>query len=143
MSAQSLKYVRSDKGQETRRRYYEKTKQKDHERKRARRAIYAQEHPDKVRARSLFGKAIKHGFIKRPDDKPNWHNRWEFHHPDHTRPYYGVWVNPSEHRRIDAGQVECPRCHDYTQDVLRLLLDEWGLSSSLAKLTEVSADVAV
>jgi hypothetical protein len=125
-SKQSLKYVKSDKGKAARRQYYEKTKHKAADRKRERRHAYAKDNPEKVRARSLFGKAVRHGFISRPDTEPDWYNRWEFHHPDHSRPFFGTWVNPSEHRQIDAGSAPCPDCTDYSPDVLNGVLIEWG-----------------
>jgi hypothetical protein len=128
---QARKYIRSERGRETRRRYYQLHKPEYTESKRQKRAEYAAENPEKMRARHLVGNAVRRGYIDKPENDRNWHNRWEFHHPDHTRPYYGVWVSPSEHRLIENGEMECPPCTDYTEQVYRRLMEDWGLTDIL------------
>ena len=96
--------------------------------RRAYRAQYAKDHPKRVRARLLLGKAVKHGYIPKPSTERAWYNNWEFHHPDYARPYYGVWVTRPDHRRIDDGRAECPPCTDWEPVVRRALLDDWDLA---------------
>lgn len=122
------KYIHSDKGKETRRRYYERTKTRWMELKREKRTIYAKDNPEKVRARQLIGNAVRRGYIPKPEDSRDWYNRWEFHHPDYSRPYYGVWLLTPDHRNVEYGNMECPACTDYSDVVRKNLLKDWGLA---------------
>lgn len=61
-------------------------------------------------ARWKFLFAIKRGWIIRPEGK-------QFHHPDYSRPYFGAWLTALEHRQVHAGWIECPPCHDYSEQV--------------------------
>lgn len=122
----SSKYINSEKGRVTRFKYYEKTKSRWFERKREKRAVYAEENPEKIKVRQLIGNAVRRGYIPKPDNTRNWHNRWEFHHPDYTRPYYGVWLTTSDHRNVENGNMECPECTDYSEIVKKNLLKDWG-----------------
>lgn len=100
--------------------------------KRAYRARYAKDHPEKVRARLLVGKAVKRGYIPRPSTDRAWYNNWEFHHPDYARPYYGVWVTRPHHRLIDDGRIKSPRCTDWEPIVIKGLVRDWGLAALAA-----------
>lgn len=95
--------------------------------KREARRKYAAKFPEKVKARILLGEAVRMGFIRRPGESRNWHNKFEFHHPDHSRPYYGVWLTPKDHRLVDLGRKDCPPCVDYADYVKSMLLKKWGL----------------
>lgn len=53
--------------------------------------------------------AVAAGRIKRVEGKV-------FHHPDYSRPLYGCWVTPAEHKAIHAGKLACPECLDYAFD---------------------------
>lgn len=64
-------------------------------------------------ARDKFKFACRRGWIKRKIGK-------HFHHPDYSRPYYGVWVTPIEHRRIHTDLMKCPPCIDYTDAVNKI-----------------------
>ncbi len=125
---QALRYLQSERGQQTRQAYYDKHKSDGLERRRERRKEYAEANQEEVRCRWLLGNAIRRGYIQRPNGGRNWRNNWEFHHPDHSRPYFGVWVSPSEHRLIDMGKAPCPPCADYTAQVRERVLADWGLS---------------
>ncbi len=125
---QVQRYTHSKKGKATRKRYYEKHKGEHSGRRRELRKQYAEAHPQEIRARWLLGNAIRRGYIDRPGPGRNWQNQWEFHHPDHKRPYYGAWIAPPEHRLIDLGQRECPECTDYTEQVRARVLADWGLN---------------
>jgi hypothetical protein len=121
------KYLDTEKARATRRAWAQKNRAKVSERKRERRAEYAAQNPERVRAQQLVGNAVRRGFMPKPEEKPDWWNRWEFHHPDTSRPYYGVWLNPSDHRLVENGKKSCPPCTDHTEDVRRCLLTAWGL----------------
>lgn len=95
--------------------------------KREARKRYAAKYPEKVRARLLVGDAIRMGFIKPLEESRNWHNHFEFHHPDHSRPYYGVWLSRKDHTAVERGRKECPPCVDYSDYVKLALLKKWGL----------------
>jgi len=123
----SRKYIYSEKGIETRQKYYEQHKSDHMEYKKTKRNIYAEQNPEKVRARWLLGNAVRKGYIPKPENSRTWHNHWEFHHPDHSRPFYGVWLTPSEHRLMELGQIPCPECVDYTEIVRQRVLADWGL----------------
>lgn len=131
-------YHLSDKGRAKRREYYEKTKGKHMERKRAARERHAIENPEEVRARHLLGQAVRMGFIPKPPNEVTrtWNNRWEFHHPDHSRPYFGCWVRPSDHRMIDKGKMPCPPCTDWTDAVVSGVAKSWGLCRAVLKAVE-------
>lgn len=121
------RYLQSERGKQARRKYYEAHKSDHMEYKRKRSAEYKIVNPEKVRARWLLGNAVRHGFIPRPEASRNWQNNWEFHHPDHKRPYYGVWVTPPDHRLIDLGKKECPPCKDWISEVRNGVMREWKL----------------
>lgn len=70
--------------------------------------------PEREKANSKLRGAIRQGYIRRPEVG------LQFHHPDYSRPYFGVWVTALEHRRIHAGIIECPPCIDYQEQVERL-----------------------
>ncbi len=117
-------------GKITRRAYYEKTKHLHMKRKREYRKRYAQMYPERVLARHLLGQAVKMG-PKPPNERTrSWGNRWEFHHPDYSRPYYGCWLKTPQHRLIDLGKVKCPPCIDYEPRVRFNVLLSWGLNES-------------
>lgn len=124
---QQQQYIHSDKGRITRQAYYAANKGSHTDRKRQRRKQYSEENPEKVRARWLLGNAVRRGYIDKPTNDRHWYNNWEFHHPDHSKPYYGVWVSPSDNRLIDLGKKLCPPCTDYTERVREKLLSDWGL----------------
>jgi hypothetical protein len=126
--AQSRRYIHSDRGQQTRRIYADRTRQVQAAAKRRRRAAYAVRNPEKVKARELAGNAVRRGYMSPPKPDRNWHNQWEFHHPDHSRPYYGVWVTTMDHSAIERGIMECPPCVDYSAHVRQRLLEDWGLT---------------
>jgi hypothetical protein len=96
--------------------------------KRNARRKYVEKHPEKVACRWLLGNAIRKGHIARPSEERTWHNKWEFHHPDHSRPFYGSWVTIREHRLIDLGRVPAPQPTDYTNKVIECVMEEWGLT---------------
>lgn len=125
--ARKLPYHKTKRGREKMRIYRELHKSNHKEYKRRKRAEYALANPEKVRARRLLGNAIQKGFIPRPEANRTWHNHWEFHHPDHSRPYYGVWVTPSDHRLIDLGKKDCPSCKDWVSEVRNGVMKEWDL----------------
>jgi hypothetical protein len=120
-------YIHSEQGKAIRRAYAERTRERWAARKRERRAKYAEANPQKVRARLLIGNAVRRGYMEAPSDERNWHNQWEFHHPDHARPYYGVWMRMNYYKAMHRGALECPPCIDYTSRVWARLHDEWGL----------------
>jgi hypothetical protein len=120
-------YTNSEKGKAKRREYYEQTKQRWFDLKREKRATKAEENPIKSRARQLIGNAVRRGYIPKPEFGEDWYNRWEFHHPDHSRPYYGVWLRTPDHRNVELGNMECPLCTDYSEIVMKNLLEDWGL----------------
>jgi len=95
--------------------------------KREARRRYAAKYPEKVKCRWHLGEAVRHGFIKAPEQSRNWHNKFDFHHPDHSRPYYGVWLNKKDHWRVELGRLACPECVDYTDYVRMMVLKKWGL----------------
>lgn len=123
------KYIKSEKGKEKRRDYYEKTKERWFDLKREKRASYAKDNPEKIRARQLIGNAVRRGYIPKPEESRDWYNRWEFHHPDYNRPYYGVWLTTSDHRNVEYGNMECPPCTDCSEIVKKNLLTDWGLNT--------------
>lgn len=55
--------------------------------------------------------AVRKGWLIRPEGK-------QFHHTDYTRPYYGVWLTPTEHRAVHSWHMECPSCTDYSNIIL-------------------------
>lgn len=130
-------YIHSEKGERARRAYYENHKSDHMEYKKEKRKIYAEQNPEKVRCRLLLGNAIRKGYIPKPENSRHWYNHWEFHHPDHNRPYYGVWLSPGKHRLVDMGKEECPPCADYTDTVMQYVLRDWGLAALKAKGIEV------
>jgi hypothetical protein len=125
----AIPYHRSEKGRAKRREYYERTKDRQRELKKAHRHMRKKADPAKVRARQLVGNAVRAGYLPRPDaiDR-NWRNRWEFHHPDYTRPYCGVWLTFQDHRAMECGERECPPCTDWTETVAAAVRRDWGLS---------------
>jgi hypothetical protein len=125
-SKESSKYINSDKGRASRRSYYEKTKSRWFDLKREKRAAYAEENPEKIRARQLIANSVRRGYIPKPEQGENWFNRWEFHHPDHSRPYFGVWLRTPDHRNVELGNMECPPCTDYSEIIMKNLLEDWG-----------------
>lgn len=121
------KYINSEKGMATRKAYRDAHKNDHKEYKRKKRAEYALAHPERVRARWLVGNAVRHGFIPRPEASRTWKNRWEFHHPDFKRPYYGVWLSIRDHKLLHRGKLQCPTCKDWTGEVRSGIMREWGL----------------
>lgn len=79
-------------------------------RERMRRARQKPEIKPKQRANQAISRAVKLGYLHRPTGT-------NFHHPDYSRPYFGCWVTPREHRLIHVGRMECPPCHDYTEEI--------------------------
>jgi hypothetical protein len=134
-AGRELPYHLTEKGKATRRAYYEKTKHKHFEQKRIKRKIYANNHPEKVRCRHLLGNAVRRGYIPKPE-QDEWSNTMDFHHPDHSRPYYGVWLTRSEHRLVDLGKTPCPPCSDYTDAVVEGLSKDWGICLAALKAVE-------
>lgn len=61
-------------------------------------------------AQNKFRFAVKRGWI-------NGHPGKVFHHPDYSRPYYGVWLTHEKHMNIHAGNAKCPPCRDYSRAV--------------------------
>ena len=133
ISEQAKKYIHSPKGKETKRRYFEKTKDRWREWKKDQRRKHAEKYPEKIRARHLIGNAVRRGYIPKPEESEDWYNRWEFHHPDYSRPYYGVWLRIPDHRKVDLGIMPCPPCTDYTEIVKAKLLVDWGLENKETK----------
>lgn len=88
---------------------------------------YKKRYPDKIMARQLLGQAVRLGYIKPPIPDKRWWDKLEFHHPDHTRPYFGCWVTPSDHRKIDRGSLECPECVDYIPEFIKNFKQKWQL----------------
>jgi hypothetical protein len=124
---EKVPYHLTERGRATRRAYALRHREKENADRRRKRTEYANRNPQKVRARWLVGNAVRKGYLTPPETDRNWHNRWEFHHPDHSRPFYGVWLSPSEHRLVDMGHIPCPLCVDYTEHVRQCVLLEWGL----------------
>lgn len=111
---QSLRWRENnrEKSREIQREYRKRNKEKISEHRRAVKEIYR----ERDRAEWKFRFAIKKGWIERPPDM-------EFHHPDYSRPYYGAWVTPIEHRRIHNGFIPCPTCVDYFEQIESLRLE--------------------
>lgn len=82
----------------------------------------------RIKARHLVGKAVKSGYMPKPEPTEDWWNRWEFHHPDHSRPYYGAWVKQSDHAKIERGELPAPEYVDYSEIVRQTLLSRWGFN---------------
>lgn len=120
-------YMRKPEAIAKKKERYEATKTNHFEVKRKRAKLYRESNPEKTRARNLIGNAVRKGWITRPEESRNWHNRWEFHHPDYSRPYYGVWLRTPEHRLVDLGEMECPECYDYSGLVYEGVKKEWNL----------------
>ena len=96
------------------------------EHKRRYNAKMRRKNPIAMRCRYLIGRAVAKGYIKRPDESRNWHNKWEFHHPDYDRPYYGCWIPLEEHRALHRGELKVKRkCIDYEAQVRRGLELDW------------------
>lgn len=95
--------------------------------KREARKRYAVKYPEKVRARLLIGDAIRQGFIDPPENSKNWHNKWDFHHPDHSMPYLGVWLSRKDHRLVEHKKIMCPPVTDYKDQIKKRLLEKWGM----------------
>lgn len=127
---EARRYYLSDKGRQKKRAWAESHKDEMNARRtRQRHERFGKrygDNPVKVRARILIGKAVRRKYMVAPNGN-HWWDRWEFHHPDHTRPYYGVWILKQDHDLIEHGLKECPPCADYTEDVKRKLLGDWGL----------------
>lgn len=127
---EKVPYHLTQKGRATRRAWYEKNKKRHMDRKLAVRREYARKNPLAVHARYLLGQAVKMGYIPRPPGERTrtWGNRWEFHHPDHSRPYFGCWLKAPEHRLVHLGKMPCPECTDYEGSVKYQVLRSWGLA---------------
>jgi hypothetical protein len=123
---QRRKYYLSDVGRERKRAWHDANRDKMNERRRALRELRFGSDPQKIRARGLVGNAVRRGYMS-PPNKHHWKNRWEFHHVDYSRPYYGVWVRKSDHDAIDHGFKPCPQCNDYSEQVRLAVLKDWGL----------------
>jgi len=99
------------------------------QRKREYQKRYAPKNKQAVRARMLFGKAIQHGYIKKPKyiSGRNWHNNWEFHHPNYNMPYLGYWLPAPIHRQVHLGKRNPPKKYykNYTIKVRRAVLKQW------------------
>jgi hypothetical protein len=65
---------------------------------------------DRYSARDKIRRCVQRGWIPKPIGT-------EFHHPDYSRPYWGVWLSPRTHDNVHAGTIPCPTCFDYTDDV--------------------------
>ena len=76
----------------------------------ARQKLGRLKNPEREKANNKFRYAVKMGWIERPEGM-------QFHHPDYSRPYYGVWVTAKDHRRIHAGMLDCPKCIDFEKQV--------------------------
>jgi hypothetical protein len=124
---EAQRYIHSEKGIANRKAYREAHRVEHREYKKKKRAEYAIANPQEFRARWLVGNAVRHGFIPRPEADRNWHNRWQFHHPDYKRPYYGVWVTIPDHALIHRGKKECPPCKDWVSEVRNGVMREWDL----------------
>jgi hypothetical protein len=116
----SKQYTQSDKGKETRRNYYLKSKGKFNELRRDKRR--------KTDARKFIGKAVKQGYIEKPETTRDWYNRWEFHHTNYDKPYLGVWVTGENHKKIHNKELECPKPTDHTFQVIGGLMNDFGLN---------------
>jgi hypothetical protein len=128
MGSEKVEWYKTAKGKIYTRKYRKINASKHAEYKRQARKRHAEKYPDKIRCRRLVGAAVRNGFIQPPiDNLRNWHNHWEFHHPDYSRPYYGLWLTKKTHRLIDARKLECPAATDYLPQVERRLRTKWGL----------------
>lgn len=123
----SKKWCDSERGRLYRAQYRKGEYEHHKEYKKAHRRKMALKHPQKVRARWLIGNAVRHKFIAPPISNRNWHNKYEFHHPDHSRPYYGCWVLHKDHVAIEKGLLACPPCIDYVDIIRDGLAREWNL----------------
>ena len=94
---------------EIRRNWYERNKIRVMERRRERLSDPVERANELCRSRFRF--AVKRGWIKRPG------GNLVFHHPEYSRPYYGVWITQADHMLIHAGLIECPTCVDYEEYV--------------------------
>jgi hypothetical protein len=128
---EAARYFQSEKGKATKRRWAEdhKDEVRAHRRRQLATGAYAVD-PEHQRARMLIRNAVRRGLIAKPEGtKSNpWFQRWEFHHPDHTRPYYGVWLLNSDHKKVEKGLMECPPCTDYSDAIRTAILREWDLT---------------
>lgn len=126
MGSEKVEWYKTAKGKEYTRKYRKINASKHAEYKRKEREKYAKQYPDKIKCRELLGLAVRHGLIKQPEEARNWHNHYDFHHPDHSRPYYGVWVTRKDHSAIERGTLACPPCVDYSDYVKDVVLKKWG-----------------
>lgn len=122
----SIKWVNSEKGRLYRSAYRRENSQKHKKYKRDHRFKMALKYPEKMKARLLIGNAVRYKFIKPPIASKNWYSKYEFHHPDYSRPYYGCWLLHKDHVVVEKGKMECPPCIDYSEIVKTGILKKWG-----------------
>ncbi len=120
-------YINSEQGRKARQKWYMENKTRIVEINKQRRREYVLKYPHRVKARHLIGQAVRRGLAPAPSKDKYWYNRWEFHHPDYMRPYFGCWMLIKDHRKIDRGLLECPPCIDYEPQIRENLLKEWHL----------------
>lgn len=121
-----IPYHRTERGKAKMKAYREAHRKEHVAYKKKQRTDWTKKYPEKVRARLLVGDAVRYKLMEKPEEG-EWRNRWEFHHPDHLRPYYGVWLRRRDHSKVEAGKSPCPPCTDYTDIVRNGVLKKWGL----------------
>ena len=131
---EKMQWYKSPKGKAYARKYRRVNKVRHAELKRLARQRQAERYPEKIKARNLVGNAVRMGFMKPPEESRNWHNKWQFHHPDYTRPYFGVWLTIKDHSAVHHGKMECPKPTDYTGEVIVRMFVKFGITGVTWKL---------
>lgn len=96
-------YAKSDVGRETIRQYEIKRLKDPKRKEKARRyqKIHRSKYPEKYRARSRVGNALRDGVLFRKNCEVCGNEKSEAHHEDYSKPLEVIWLCKKHHREAD------------------------------------------